>query len=207
MTQNRALTLNLFEKKVNIAITSLASVKTENCYINLRFAYLLTYLLTYLLIYLLPGSVDDTIDWAEIEQELDSSNPVRIVSYKSPLDQTIFLPSDSEDSPTSLKDPPLLPRHHPKNVQYHSVWLAADRLVDRNRMWPDDSPEVDAILSALAHAPIVGVDLLDVGGNEYESGTADKWIVTLDGRQKAVMKIVWLVGTRYSLPKIIKLSL
>ena len=135
--------------------------------------------------------MDDTIDWAEIEQELDSSNPVHIVSYKSPLDQTIFLPSVSEDSSTPLA-PPLRPGHHPKDVQYHSVWLAADRLVDRNRMWPD-TPEVDAILSALAHAPIVGVDLLDVGG-EYESGTADKWIVTLEGRQKAVMKIAWLVA-------------
>jgi len=55
-------------------------------------------------------------------------------------------------------------------------------------MWPDTT-EVDVILSALAHAPIVGVDVLDIG--EYESGTADKWIVTLDGGQKAVMKIVW----------------
>jgi len=57
-------------------------------------------------------------------------------------------------------------------------------------MWPD-TPEVDAILAALALAPIVGVDLLDIG--EYESGTADKWVVTLNGGQKAVMKIVWLV--------------
>jgi len=57
-------------------------------------------------------------------------------------------------------------------------------------MWPD-TPEVDAILAALAHAPIVGIDLLDIG--DYESGTADKWIVTLDGGQKAVMKLLWSV--------------
>ena len=68
--------------------------------------------------------------------------------------------------------------------------MAADRLIDYHEMLPD-TPEVDAILTALAHAPIVGVDLLDIG--EYESGTADKWIVTLDGGQKAVMKIVRFV--------------
>lgn len=131
--------------------------------------------------------MDDTIDWAEIEQELDSSNPVHVVTYKSPLDQSIFLPIADDSVPLST---PL--RRHPKDVQYYGVWMVADRLIDHNRMWPD-TPEVDAVLEALAHAPIVGVDLLDIG--EYESGTADKWIVTLDGRQKAVMKIVRLVPT------------
>ena len=131
------------------------------------------------------GSVDDTIDWAEIEQELDSSNPVHVVSYKSPLDETIFQPrKDETASPVPRSPKP------PGAVQYHRVWMAADRLIDYHEMWPD-TPEVDAILTALAHAPIVGVDLLDIG--EYESGTADKWIVTLDGGQKAVMKIVRFV--------------
>ena len=132
--------------------------------------------------YIVTGSVDDTIDWAEIEQELDSANPVQIVSYKSPLDETIFQPRDIE--PTS---PTPLSRIHSGALRYNRIWTAADRLIDRDQMWPD-TPEVDAILTALAHAPIVGVDILDIG--EYESGTADKWIVTLDGGQKAVMKIV-----------------
>jgi len=132
------------------------------------------------------GSVDDTIDWTDIEQELDSANPVQIVSYKSPLDQSIFQPRDDEPI---LSIPPS-PRH-PSADKYHKVWTTADRLVERNRMWPD-SPDVDVILSAMAHAPIVGVDLLEVG--EYERGTADKWIVTLDGGQKTVMKIVWFVS-------------
>ena len=125
--------------------------------------------------------MDDTIDWAEIEQELDSANPVRIVSYKSPLDETIFEPR---------VDDPTLPTTSPRSAaaRYHRIWTAADHLIDRRQMWPDTT-EVDVILSALAHAPIVGVDVLDIG--EYESGTADKWIVTLDGGQKAVMKIVW----------------
>ena len=131
--------------------------------------------------------MDDTIDWVELEQELDSSNPVHIVSYKSPLDEAIFQPREEDDRAPHNAPPP----RHPKSVQYHGVWMAADRLIDRHRMWPD-TPEVDAILDALAQAPIVGVDQLDIG--EYESGTADKWIVTLDGGQKAVMKIVRFVS-------------
>ena len=35
---------------------------------------------------------DDAVDLTELEQELDSSNPVLIVSYKSPLDESIFRP-------------------------------------------------------------------------------------------------------------------
>jgi len=127
--------------------------------------------------------VDDTIDWSDLEQELDSSNPVHVVSYKSPLDQSIFqLRQDDTTFPT----PPA--RVHPLSARYQRVWETADRLVSADRMWPDTA-EVDAILEAMARAPIVAVDLLDIG--EYESGTADKWIVTLDGGQKAVMKIVW----------------
>jgi len=129
--------------------------------------------------------VDDTIDWAELEQELDSSNPVHIVSYESPLDETIF--QSHEDDHTPYVTPPAI---HPKSVLYHRVWMDANRLIDRHQMWPD-TPEVDAILNAMAHAPILGVDLLAI--DDYESGTADKWIVALDGGQKAVMKIIRLV--------------
>jgi len=68
--------------------------------------------------------------------------------------------------------------------------MKAEGLIDRHQMWPD-TREVDMIMHVLAHAPIIGVELLDT--DEYESGTADKWIVTLDGRQKAVMKITWSV--------------
>ena len=127
--------------------------------------------------------MDDTIDWAELEQELDSSNPVLVVSYKSPVDDTIFQAwQDDHSVPTPLS--------HRHSLQYHRVWTLADQLIEHDQMWPD-TPEVDAILAALAHAPIVGIDLLDIG--DYESGTADKWIVTLDGGQKAVMKLLWSV--------------
>lgn len=158
---------------------------SHRCRVNTLFAAILV-LGAYALVFDthddVTGSVDDTIDWVELEQELDSSNPVHIVSYKSPLDETIFQPHDDEH--TTHATPPA---RHPKSVQYHRVWMAANRLIDRHQMWPD-TPEVDAILDAMAHAPIVGVDLLDFG--DYESGTADKWIVTLDGGQKAVMKII-----------------
>ena len=38
-------------------------------------------------------------------------------------------------------------------------------------------------------APIVSVEVLDL--DEYESGTAEKWVATLEGGQKAMIKIIW----------------
>ena len=49
---------------------------------------------------------------------------------------------------------------------------------------------IDDVVNALATARIVHVDQL--GKEEtYEGGTAEKWIVTLEGGQKAAMKIEW----------------
>ena len=52
-----------------------------------------------------------------------------------------------------------------------------------------DTPDVDVVLSSLATAKIVHVDVLDP--EEYESGTSEKWVVTLEGGQKAMMKLSW----------------
>jgi len=156
----------------------------------------------------------DDLDITDLEQELDSYNPVHMVEYRSPLDENIFRPRTDlaaadmrrnndvmadtifsgrfNDLKVDLED---LPTGASSNAaRFHRVWTMADRLIDRHGLWPsgDDRPEVKAMLEAMAIAPIVGVDVLDIG--DYESGTADKWIATLIGGQKVVMKVVWLVG-------------
>ena len=154
----------------------------------------------------------DNLDLADLEQELDSFNPVHLVEYRSPLDENIFRPRPDfaaadirrndvipdkmfsgrfNDLSVDLED---LPKSASSNAgRFHRVWTMADRLIDRHGLWPsgEDRPEVTAMLHAMAIAPIVGVDILDIG--DYESGTADKWIATLIGGQKVVMKLDWLV--------------
>ena len=52
-----------------------------------------------------------------------------------------------------------------------------------------DGDDVLEVLEALHTAPIVYVDVHDVGS--YESGTSEKWVITLLGGQKAMMKLIW----------------
>lgn len=147
----------------------------------------------------------DDLDMVELEEELDCFNPVHLVEYRSPLDENIFRPradlrrhvdddktirpADVFELNIGLEDLPT--GASSSAVKFHRVWTMADRLIDRNGLWPlgDDRPEVAAILEAMSLAPIVGVDVLDIG--DYESGTADKWIATLTGGQKVVMKMIW----------------
>lgn len=129
---------------------------------------------------------DDIADMAELEQEIDSGNPVRIVSYKSPLDEDLlFHPQKQSPSPVShsaFESPAA------RAARFHTIWEKADRMVNRNQLWKE-SQAAEQVLKALATARIVSVDILDIG--EYESGTAEKWVVTLEGGQKAAVKVVW----------------
>ena len=139
--------------------------------------------------------LEDLIDMDELEQELDSGNPVRIVSYKSPLDENLFRPWPEVNAGVDSMLAEQLVRgvdnchtglNNAKRVKkYNKLWKKADRMITRDGLWPN-SPDVDAILNALASACIVNVDVLDIG--EYESGTGEKWLATLEGGQKAVMK-------------------
>ena len=135
---------------------------------------------------------DGAIDLEEIEQELENGNPVRIVdTYKSPIDSKLF-----DDVPVRDR----LDVRYSRNFQfesdlaraykYHKVWDWADSVISQKELFPE-APEVDAVISALSHARIVNVDILDIG--DYESGTSEKWLVTLEGGQKAMMKLVWWV--------------
>lgn len=135
----------------------------------------------------------DLVDLAELEQEIDSGNPVRIVSYKSPLDENLFRPwTEEPKAATGWFNPRAVPVESPaaRAAKYHAIWAKADRMVTRKRLW-QDTKEVDEVTKALATARIVSVDVLDIG--EYESGTAEKWIVTLEGGQKAAVKVIWSV--------------
>lgn len=132
--------------------------------------------------------LDDTLDMAELEQEVDSGNPVRIVSYKSPLDEDLlFRPRKHAAAPPSVVHP-YMESTADRAARYHAIWEKADRMVSNKQLWKE-SPAADEIIGALATARIVSVDVLDIG--EYESGTAEKWVVTLEGGQKAAVKVVW----------------
>lgn len=157
--------------------------------------------------------IEVEFDMADLEEELDSYNPVHVVEYHSPLDENIFQPrTDSmadriwrNDERPDVRGPqgmnmldfglaPSLPSRISSSnaVKFHRVWTMADRLINRKGLWSaGDERQVDAILEAMSLAPISGVDQLDIG--EYVSGTADKWLVTLVGGQKVVLKLVWSV--------------
>lgn len=137
--------------------------------------------------------LDDLVDLAELEQEIDSGNPVRIVSYKSPLDEDLFRPwTEGPKGATGWFNPAVETVESPASraARYHAIWAKADRMVTRKRLW-QDTKEVDEVVKALATARIVSVDVLDIG--EYESGTAEKWVVSLEGGQKAAVKVIWSV--------------
>ena len=75
-----------------------------------------------------------------------------------------------------------------RRKQYQSIWQWAADAISAQELFPD-VPEVDEVLRALEMARIVSVDVLDIG--TYESGTTHKWVVMLEGGQKAMMKLVW----------------
>lgn len=133
---------------------------------------------------------DNIVDMAELEQEVDSGNPVRIVSYKSPLNEDLlFRPRKQAAAPPPPAIRPYLEESTAdRAARYHAIWDKADRMISNRQLWKE-SPAAEEVIRALATARIVSVDVLDIG--EYESGTADKWVVTLEGGQKAAVKVVW----------------
>ncbi|KAK2174925.1 hypothetical protein NP493_767g01026 [Ridgeia piscesae] len=54
--------------------------------------------------------------------------------------------------------------------------------------------DVDLVVDAMVRAQIVSVEAVDT--QQYEGGTSEKWIVHLEGGQKAMMKLMWLLGFR-----------
>ena len=133
------------------------------------------------------------IDIAEIEREIDGQQAdIQTVTYKS-----IFKDLFDRLPQRSAQGQQQEPRKTKKDyrdaefeewMRYHRIWQWAADAISPTELWPD-VPEVDEVLHALETARIVNVDVLDIGG--YESGTSEKWVIMLEGGQKAMMKLIW----------------
>ncbi len=131
---------------------------------------------------------DHLIDVDSLQQEVEIGTPVKLVSYKSPLDEKLFIrdadkPDKAPSPEADLKAPETSPKHR-------EAWLWADQAIGVTELFPD-APEIDNVLTSLATAKIVNVDVLYMG--DYESGTSEKWVATLEGGQRAMMKLLWYV--------------
>ena len=129
---------------------------------------------------------EGAIDIDELEQELEIGNPVRLVTYKSPIDDKIYAVPIANKSKYSRDVAFELSLS--RKFKYNRIWLWAHNAVSHTELFPETA-EIDDVVSALNTAAIVNVDVLDPG--RYESGTSEKWLVTLEGGQKAMMKLVW----------------
>ncbi|ELU12693.1 hypothetical protein CAPTEDRAFT_129802 [Capitella teleta] len=107
------------------------------------------------------------------------------MKYKSPLDPSLFESEDDHQKRVSSED--VVQRA----LRFHQIWSWADDVINRSELF-QESPEVEEVIKALAEARIVHVETLNLG--EFESGTSEKWLVTLEGGQKAIMKILWWKG-------------
>jgi len=128
---------------------------------------------------------DEFIDMAELDAEVDRGNPVRIVSYIEVM-QNYQENKSSENLYISNRG-----RYRPETLQYHRTWVWADKAIGRNELFADSKEDVDLVVDAMVRAQIVSVEAVDT--QQYEGGTSEKWIVHLEGGQKAMMKLMWCV--------------
>ena len=75
------------------------------------------------------------------------------------------------------------------NLSLNETWMLADSLISRRELFPDNDTVIRLIMNALEKAKILKMTWLDKEG--YEQGTANKWLLELEGGQKAMMKFVW----------------
>ena len=128
---------------------------------------------------------DDFINMDELDAEVERGNPVRIVSYVEVMrnyqenrsSENLYLPNRGRDRAEA--------------VQYHRTWMWADKAIGRNELFADSKEDVDLVVDAMVRAQIVSVESVDT--HHYEGGTSEKWIVHLEGGQKAMMKLMWCV--------------
>ena len=76
-------------------------------------------------------------------------------------------------------------------MQHHRTWMWAEQAITKNELFPDNIDDIDLVLDALMRAKIVSVDSFNT--EQYESGTSEKWVIHLEGGQKAMMKLRWYV--------------
>lgn len=71
---------------------------------------------------------------------------------------------------------------------YKDIWEKAKNSMTKDELFPE-SDLTDTVLSAMATARLTNISKIDLG--YYESGTSVKWLVELEGGQRAVMKMMW----------------
>lgn len=131
-----------------------------------------------------PLSIDSraeaiyTMDEYHVERALNNSHKVEEVEYVPPFKGILKPLNEKQDEDQFEK----------QKQHYHRLWMWADSKINGYQMF-DDNDDVLQILEALHSAPIVSADVYDVG--TYESGTSEKWVITLLGGQKAMMKLIW----------------
>ena len=137
----------------------------------------------YVLLYDQPASGDDLrlpqVDVEQIEREADVGKPVVEVSYDEMFNRSLKRDAANDARP---------PGDQSSN-SYRRVWEKVDKAIRRSELFADGA-FVDEVLHAMEQAKVVKVELLTKMA-DYESGTSEKWVATLEGGQKAMMKIVW----------------
>ncbi len=144
-------------------------------------------LATYLLLFDRSSQLSDkdiVVDIAALERELENDKYIDSVTYKPPKADSI----DQNPSPNNQHQ--ILGDTYARTMKFHKIWAYANKAINIHELFAD-TPDVETVLEALATARIVSVDILDVDEDSYESGTAAKWVVVLEGGQKAMMKLVW----------------
>lgn len=89
----------------------------------------------------------------------------------------------------TLKMKKLKQENGARRNKYVAAWKLADESISAHGLYGVDE-DTEVILHALHLAPIVKVDVF---GDEasYSTGTSHKWLLTLDGGQLAVFKLMW----------------
>ena len=130
---------------------------------------------------------DEFIEMDELESELEHGKSVKIVSYAEFMER--FRQNSSEDQIPSYIDSG---KDRQETMQHHRTWMWAEQAITRNELFPNNRGDLDVVLDALVRAQIVSVDSFNT--EQYESGTSEKWVIHLEGGQKAMMKLMWYVS-------------
>lgn len=167
--------------------------------------------------------IADVINYAALQEEVESANEVQLLTYKSPFDENLFKEhSRKDDTLWKLARFDLL-KHQSKHTfdskscqnrnkyrleSYTQVWRRFDARVSSEGLWRDGvGGWLSEASEALRTACILRVDLMEeyttrigksglndanIKAQPIDAGGGENgWMVTLEGGQKAVMRIVW----------------
>ena len=147
---------------------------------------------TYLLAFEGRGRINldyEELDLAGIDIAIEQAKIPKIVTYQPPDAESMA--KGAEDKADTADDGVHVRKKNiSRTLKYHKIWSFANAVINIHEMFPD-TPDVEVVLDAMRTAQIVNVDKFDM--KDEESGTSEKWLLHLEGGQKAVMKIEWWV--------------